>query len=60
MNQAEINKQNLQDLLRVCIVLGEILQEKEVTEDEQKRIDYCTKNLQTVLKKQLDINNKKT
>lgn len=56
MNQKEINKQNLQDLLRVCVVLSELIAEKEVTEEEQERIDYCTKLLTTVTEKQKYIN----
>lgn len=50
-NKTEIHKQNLQDLLQVCVVLGQILEEKELTEKDQERIDYCTKNIETVTKK---------
>ncbi len=50
----EIQKQNLQDLLQVCIILGQILEEKELTEEEKERIDYCTKNLKTVTEKILN------
>lgn len=57
-NEFDVNKQNLQDLLNVCVVLGQILQNKEVTQEEQERIDYCTKILLTVTEKQKFLNKK--
>lgn len=57
-SKKEINKQNLQDLLRVCVILGQILEEKELTDEERERIEYCTKSIQTVTEKQLFLNKK--
>ncbi len=57
--ERELYKQNLHDLLRVCIILGQILEEKELTDEELERIDYCTKNLKTITEKQLFLNKQK-
>lgn len=53
-DKKEIQKQNLQDLLQVCVVLGQILEEKELTKKDLERIDYCEKNIITVTKKILN------
>lgn len=59
----DLYKQNLHDLLAVCVVLGQVLQELDIPEEDrervQERIDYCTKNLKTVTEKQLLLNKQK-
>lgn len=59
LNDAELNKQNLQDIHRVAIILREILETKELTEEDYKRIDYCDKLTKTALERQLLLNSRK-
>lgn len=56
LDKSELWKQNLQDLLRVAIVLSEILENKELTEEESNRINYGTKILKNVTEIQKRIN----
>lgn len=46
-----IHKQNLQDLIRVVAVLAEILEKKELTDEDDKRLDYTTKVVNNVKEK---------
>lgn len=59
MSREELYKQSLQDLLRVVVILSEILEKKEIDEEEQDRINYGTKVLKNVTEKQNIINNLK-
>lgn len=56
MTQKELYNQSLLDLLRVVIVLHEILQNKELTEEENDRIKYGTKVIKNVTQTQKKIN----
>ena len=56
LDKSELWKQNLQDLLRVAIVLSQILETKELTEEENNRISYGTKILKNVTEIQKRIN----
>lgn len=56
LKKDELYKQSLQDLLRVVVILSEILEQKELTDEENNRINYGTKVLNDVTRIQKKIN----
>lgn len=56
MNKEELYKQSLNDLLRITVIFVEILRDKELTDVEERRIDYATKVVEDASRKQIYIN----
>lgn len=52
----QLYNQSLSDLLRVVVVLSEILENKELTKEEENRINYGTKVIDNVAENQRIIN----
>lgn len=52
----QLYNQSLSDLLRVVVVLSEILENKELTKEEETRINYGTKVIDNVAENQRIIN----
>lgn len=46
-----IQNQNLADLVRVVIVLSQILETKELTRQDEQRLEYTTKVIKNVKEK---------
>lgn len=57
LDKDEIYKQNMNDMNRIATVLSEILKEKELTPDDDRRINYCTKLMRDVREKQKIVKN---
>lgn len=57
LKKEDIQHQNISDMLRVAVILGGILEDKQLTPAENKRVVYCTKIIMNVSEKQKVINN---